>query len=188
MIRKILLVMSGVFALVALVAAPASAQYPDITVSPGTVGPGGTVTVTGQGCSPGEPVTISLRPSAEDADRAIPAAGAVVATTTADENGDFSADFVIPADAQPGSYDVVVECGGITRVAGLVLVADDATPPPSTPAPTDPGGQGSNNGGSGSGNLPGTGSNLNGYGLLGAGLLTIGGLFLLGARNRRSAA
>lgn len=166
--------------------APASAQYPEIVVNPGSITPGGSVSVSGKYCNPNENVTVTLRPVAA-ADRALPAEGIVVATTVANEEGEFNTSFNVPADATPGSYEVVVNCGGTERIVPIEVLSQNVTPP-STP-PTTPGGGGNgSSGGSGSGELPRTGSDLNGFGLVGAGLLTAGGLFLLGARKRRSAA
>ena len=56
MIRRMLI---GAVLLVVLGSQPAAAQY-DFSVTPGTVVPGGTVTVTGQGCQAYEEVTITL--------------------------------------------------------------------------------------------------------------------------------
>ena len=80
MIRKILLV---AVALVALMATPAAAQYPGLTVNPGTVRPGGNADFAGKGCQPGETVVIRLD-------------GTTVATVTSDTSGEFSGSFVVP--------------------------------------------------------------------------------------------
>lgn len=185
MFKKLLIVAA---VLVIGAAAPASAQYPEIVVNPGSITPGGSVTVSGKYCNPNENVTVTLRPVAT-ADRAIPAEGIVVATTVANEEGEFNTSFTIPADATPGSYEVVVNCGGTERIVPIEVLSQNVTPP-STPPTTPGGGNNGNNGsnGNGSGELPRTGSDLNGFGIVGAGLLTAGGLFLLGARKRRSAA
>ncbi len=182
MLKKILLV---AVVLVFGAAAPASAQYPEIVVTPGTVTEGGTISVTGKFCNPGENVVITLRPAASS-DRALPAEGIVVATTVADEDGAFNTSFVLPADVTPGIYDVVVNCGGTTRTETIEVLGRGETPPTTVPG-TTPGTTPGNNGSGGSGTLPRTGSDLNGSGLVGAGLLTAGGLFLLGARKRRTA-
>ena len=186
MLKKILMVTA---LLVLGAAAPASAQYPEIVVTPGTVIEGGTISVTGQFCNPGENVVITLRPAATG-DRAIPAEGIVVVTTVADEDGAFNTSFDLPPEATPGSYEVVVNCGGTIRTEIIEVLGQSVNPPstvPGTTPVTTPGPSG-NNGNNGSGTLPRTGSDLNGYGLIGAGLLTVGGLFLLGARKRRTTA
>ena len=185
MLKKILMVTA---VLVFGAAAPAAAQYPEIVVTPGTVTEGGTISVTGKFCNPGENVVITLRPAATG-NRAIPAEGIVVATTTADENGAFNTSFDLPPEATAGSYEVVVNCGGTTRIETIEVLGKNINPPstvPGTTPGTTPGPDG-NNAPGGSGTLPRTGSDLNGYGLIGAGLLTVGGLFLLGARKRRTA-
>ena len=61
MLRKMLM---GALLLIALAASPAAAQYDTVGVSPGTVTPGGTVTLTGQACLPNVEVTILLVPGA----------------------------------------------------------------------------------------------------------------------------
>ncbi|MCB0975940.1 MAG: LPXTG cell wall anchor domain-containing protein [Acidimicrobiales bacterium] len=158
-------------AAVALMAVPAAAQYPGIVVQPGRVTVDGTVTVTGKGCAPGETVTITLNQPGETT------GGTVVATVTTDAEGNFSASFNVPAGTQPGMYDVVSTCGDLVQSQPIEVLANDVT---------NTGGTGTGSG-VGSGNLPRTGSNLNGVGLVGAGLLVVGGLFLLVSRKRRSA-
>lgn len=172
MIRKILIT---ALAMMALVAAPAAAQYEPIVVQPGRVPPGGTVTVTGSACAPGDTVVITLQADGPAAIRSAPlqAEPVVVATVTADAEGNFSASFVVPADAKLGWYTVTATCGSITRHKRIQVAEADT---PATTVPSKPGG-----------NLPKTGSNLNGFGLAGAGLLAVGGLFLLAANKRRTA-
>lgn len=158
MVRKVLLI---ALAFVALLAAPAAAQYDDLVVSPGEVEAGGVVTVTGQGCPAGSEVVIALIPP-----------GTTVATGTADADGNFTIEFTIPEGTAPGTYTVQATCGDVVQSETIVVAGDTVTPPPGNPG--------------GGGNLPRTGSDLDGMGLLGAGLLAIGGLVLLGTRRRRS--
>ncbi|HEX2576239.1 MAG TPA: LPXTG cell wall anchor domain-containing protein [Aquihabitans sp.] len=182
MLRKVLI---GAVFLVATFAAPAAAQYVDVVVTPGEVAPGGTVTVSGQGCPPGSTVTVTLVPG--DVSGAIPSplpAGSIeVGTTTADGDGNFTLEFTVPADAEPGTYTVVTSCDGIVRGETIVVAATDAVPPGTTPGGT-PGTTPASSGGGGS--LPRTGSDVDRIGLIGAGLVAAGGAVALTARKRRS--
>lgn len=166
MVRKLLFT---ALAFVALSATPALAQYPGIVVQPGRVNPGGTVTVTGKGCEPGATVTITMRKAPDGTEE-------TVATITADEDGNFTISFKVPPGTPPGIYDVISRCGTVVQSQQIEVLGTSTTP-------TTPGTQ---PGGGAPGNLPRTGSNLNGVGLAGAGLLLVGGLFLLAARKRRS--
>ena len=163
MIRKMLI---GAAALLVLFAAPAAAQY-DFTVGPGTVEPGGTVTVTGGSCWHNKPVVI--RVTQKSATKAV---GDVIFETTVitDDQGNFSLTFEFPPDAEPGVYVVAAYCDG-TEVASQEVEVAGASPTTTT----TPGG----------GTIVRTGSDLNGLGLLGAGLLTIGGIILIATKGRR---
>lgn len=161
MFRRMLI---GAFALIALVAAPAAAQY-DFSVGPGNVTPGGDVTVSGEGCSAGAEVTITL--TLLQATRAAVGESVVVATVTADANGEFNLTFQIPADAVLGRYKVEAFCDGASVGSAEINVV----------APSS--------GGGGQGTIVRTGSDLNGLGLLGAGLLTAGGIILIATKSRR---
>jgi hypothetical protein len=167
MFRRMLI---GAVLLVALMAAPAAAQY-DFTVTPGTVEPGGPVTVTGEGCSPGAEVTITLT-QISDA-RAI-GDTIVVATVIADENGAFTVTFDIPEGTAVGTYEVAAICDGEQVASAIIDVVDPgtATTTPATPPDDD---------------IVRTGSDLNGLGLLGAGLITAGGIVLIATKARRHA-
>jgi LPXTG-motif cell wall-anchored protein len=114
MVRKVLI---GALMLVALFAAPASAQYPDFTVNPGSVEVGGNATFQGRGCQPGETVTITID-------------GRVMATVEADGAGEFSGSF--RADLAPGNYTVVATCGDVVNTSPLQVRGASTTPPPST--------------------------------------------------------
>lgn len=164
MIRKMLIAAA---ALVVLFAAPAAAQY-NLVVGPGTVEPGGTVTVSGGSCAFNSPVVIRVTQKT-----ATKAPGDVIFETTviADDKGNFSLTFEMPADAEAGVYIVAAYCGG-TQVAAQEIEVGSASP-----ATTQ-----ANNGG---GTIVRTGSDLNGLGLLGAGLLTVGGIILIATKTRR---
>lgn len=168
MFRRMLI---GAVLLTALFAAPAAAQYP-FNVSPGTVVAGGSLTVSGQGCEPGAEVTISMVEASPQ--RAV---GDVIftATVTADENGNFTYTFTVPAGTPVGTYEVKAECGNGVVYSAFVDVVD-ATTPTTTP------------GGGSTAPIVRTGSDLNGLGLAGAGLITVGGIILIATRSRRHAA
>ena len=165
MFRRMLI---GAMMLIALVAAPAAAQY-DFNVSPGEVQPGGQVSVSGEGCSPGAEVTITLTQISSS--KAI-GDTIVVATVIADENGRFTATFTVPEGTAVGRYEVAALCDGV-QVASRFIDVVDGTTATTTPASggTDP--------------IVRTGSDLNGLGLAGAGLITVGGIILIATRNRR---
>lgn len=171
-IRRVII---GAMLLVALAASPAAAQY-DFNVNPGEVQPGGTVTVSGQGCQANEEVTVTMTEGVTpDIDRAAKAAGDVIVTTTAtaDAEGRFTVTFVVPEGTPVGTYSVDAYCGGVHVGHSVVDVVGASTP-------TTPG-----NGGGGP--IVRTGSDLTGLGMLGAGLLTAGGIILIATRSRRHA-
>ena len=185
MIRKAII---GAVALVALMAAPAAAQYAVVTVTPTQVSSGGVVSVTGTMCPANSEVNIYLVAGDQTAlaSKAAPApeGGVLVGTLTADASGSFSTSFTIPAGTAPGVYTVVTTCGDFTD-ATLIEVMGDQTTRPTTPGTTPTGNNGGGGSSGGGGNLPRTGSNLNGLGLMGAGLLTVGGLVLVATRKRQ---
>lgn len=163
MVRKMLI---GAAVLLALFAAPAAAQY-DIIVTPGEVSPGGAITVSGQGCAPGAEVTITLT-QISDA-RAI-GETITVATVIADADGRFTMTFQVPEGTAVGRYEVAATCGG-EQVASAFIDVVSTTPGTTVPANSGP--------------IVRTGSDLNGLGILGAGLLTAGGLILVATKRKR---
>lgn len=196
MFRKILF---GATFLVAVAASPAAAQYVDTNVTPGSVAAGGEVTVSGSDCPGGSEVNVYLVPGDQTATyggpASAPADGALVATVTADGDGNFTTSFTVPDDTEPGTFTVVTICGDFSDAETIEVLADSTTPtttPGTTPSTTPSGGTGGTGGTGGpgvtEGALPRTGSNLNGAGLVGAGLLTAGGLFLVASRKRRTTA
>lgn len=164
MVRKMLL---GAFALVALVATPAAAQY-DFVVTPGTVTLGGDITVAGEGCTPGDEVSITLTQLSEATTNRAVGDAVVVATTTADGEGEFTVTFPVPDGTTPGTYEVEAFCSGYSVGSSIIEIVGP--------------------GGGGGGTIVRTGSDLNGLGLLGAGLLTGGGIILLATKSRRNRA
>lgn len=168
MLKKMLI---GAFALIGLLASPAAAQYV-IDVTPDTVLPGGTVTVTGDKCGRFAEITITL--TQLTAQRAV-GDTVEVGSGQANENGEYSVDVTIPADAEPGEYELSVFCDGQFVQSARITVVGPSTPTsqPGTPPRGD--------------DIVRTGSDLNGLGLLGAGLLVGGGIVLFATRNRRHA-
>ncbi len=69
-----------------------------LVLNKSSVAPGGTVGVSGSGCTPGGPVTV-------DAD------ARVTATATADGQGSFQARLTFPSSFGTGRYDLVARCG-----------------------------------------------------------------------------
>jgi len=165
MFRRMLI---GAALLVALAAAPAAAQYP-FNVSPGRVEAGGALTVSGKGCEPGAEVTIVMVEA--PAQRAV---GDVIYTTTvtADANGNFTVTFNVPVGTPVGTYEIKAECNDGVVFSQFIEVVDGST---ATTAP----------GGGSTGPIVRTGSDLNGLGLVGAGLITVGGIILIATRSRR---
>jgi hypothetical protein len=182
MLRKVLV---GAILMVALAASPAAAQYSPTVVSPATITPGGTVSVSGQACTANQMVTITLQP----VDRSRPPV--TVATVTADAKGNYSSSFVVPAGLPLGTYAVGSSCG--TGVAGKtisVVAPSTATTQPGNGSNGGTGNAGntSSSGSAGSGGgLARTGSDLDRMGLAGAGLLVAGGLLLVATKRRRHA-
>lgn len=108
--RKIVLLTAAVLLAAVAFAVPASAQYGD-SPSPGVSNPSPTVgsdlTVSGSGCGAGSTVTISLD-------------GEVVATTVADDDGNFSVDIQVPDE--PGNYVLSIGCEASGLAAGSLNV------------------------------------------------------------------
>lgn len=192
MLRKMLI---GAAALIALMAAPAAAQY-DVVVTPTDVLAGGVVSVTGQGCGANSKVYVRLQ-------RITPPRQTIYTNVLrADAQGNFTFQIKIPKNAKPGTYRLQARC----RRDGTEKAGDDdwdkweqGNPKATRSIQTGEirgqwlyweaivtvraapaGGPGTGNG-----TIVRTGSDLNGLGLLGAGLVAAGGIVLLGARNRR---
>ncbi len=95
---------------------------PVIVVPAGAVEPGATVTVTGSGFDPGEQVTLTLSSDPE-----------VVVTVQALEDGTFTADIVVPTDAEDGSYPLVAVGAESQTPAQGVIAVESAEEPPADP-------------------------------------------------------
>ena len=148
-------------AALAVFVGPAIAQaqsYPPsgeaLTVSDSRVARGQSITIRGGGADPGASVQIVIR-------------GEVVATTTADGDGNFSASFAVPSGLQIGTYTVTARSNGVILASLQVAV-------------TTTSGSGS------SGDLPFTGTNtLPCIGIgIGVGLIALGSSLLLMSRRR----
>lgn len=83
--------------------------------SAGSAAPGGTVSLRGSGCDAGSRVVIAID-------------GDTVATTTADDDGDFSAD-VDEAPTEIGRHEVTATCEGATVSVPLDLVQTSSDSP-----------------------------------------------------------
>jgi hypothetical protein len=169
-----------------LLAAPAYAQedYPPdsdegLTVSESTVAPGETITISGDGADPGATVTFRLvksSSSALGANRVILAGPRLAAhvrpqaqssvslgSTTAADDGSFSATLTIPSGLDDGTYTLIASSGGEVLATATVRVLAAA----------------------GTGALPFTGSDVAPGLAIGATLIVAGGLLLLAVRRRR---
>jgi hypothetical protein len=171
-------------ALVALAAAPAAAQY-DFSVSPTVVQAGGVVNISGEGCGPFSTVTVKVTQRSS---------GDVIFSglDQTDAAGEFSFDITLPSNLAPGFYDLEARCpldGSLDRSTRLqgVVEGDDLVFRAVIEIVADGGGT-PGGGGVDDGDIVRTGSDLNGLGLLGAGLLTVGGLVLIATKSRRSTA
>lgn len=118
-------VLRSLIIVAALVLTPVSIALahgkPVITVEPGVVPAGGTITVTGSEMEPGEVFVLTL----EGPTSSIPL-GEATATGEGGEGG-FVAKFAIPADVAPGSYTVRAATEeGEAAVADLTVTAPSA--------------------------------------------------------------
>lgn len=135
MMKKFALALVAVAAMILGVGGVANA-YPlggqSITISPSTVSPGGSVTVTAN-CTPGESVTITLESSSVtipcETDDTRPtnagiATGIVNAPTTV---GSFDGTVTGTVSGPLGSFTVTVQTSGTTPTSGLPTTGGDGT-------------------------------------------------------------
>jgi LPXTG-motif cell wall-anchored protein len=168
-----------------LLGAPAYAQdYPPasdegLTVSESTVRAGETITVSGDGAEPGATVTFRLvkSSSALGASKVLLAGSRLAAlvrpqaqssvslgSTTADDDGSFSATLTIPSTTDAGTYTLIASSGGEVLSTATIRVLAAA----------------------GTGALPFTGADVAPGLAIGATLIVAGGLLLLAVRRRRN--
>lgn len=138
-----------------------------LTADPTTVRPGDTVTIDGSGF----PADCTLGISVGSCD-----ASDSIGIVTTDENGNFTIDWVVPANQKPGDVLICTTISSVEVTASVTVASTSAT---TVPAAT--GGQG------GSGVLPKTGSQILPF--LGGGviLLVVGSLLVLSSRKRKTA-
>jgi hypothetical protein len=103
--------MAGALAAAALLASAAPALAQSLSVSPASVAPGASVTVSGNvgsGCMHGDQVTVISGAFGGTQEFA----GVPAVFTNSDSAGAFSASAPIPATRAPGNYSVSARCGG----------------------------------------------------------------------------
>jgi hypothetical protein len=158
---------------VILLAAPAAAAAPTLSVHPGAVNAGGSVQVSGS-CQPNTTGFAISHAFLHDASHDFAGVGAAPFSTNA--TGKFAVTAQVPSSIAAGSYSVTARCGGgnLGVTATLTVTAAVASDPASAPPTAVPAGTGglATTGGSGHGQL----ELLGGAGLLaGAGLLLAAG-------------
>jgi predicted extracellular nuclease len=140
---------------------------PQLTTSTDVVAPGTVIEVSGAGFTAGETIRIELHSTP-----------VVLGTTTAREDGSFSAEVTIPETTAPGAHTIVAigATSGITA-AKTITVSEGAQPGDEHPADEDPSSNDDEN-------LSPTGGD-SGLGTLAAGtILLAGGAAILFARRR----
>jgi LPXTG-motif cell wall-anchored protein len=107
------------------------AMDPTLTVEPGAVYPGDTVSVVGQGFPAGVPVAVQLRDAEGN-----PVGDAVMVTP--DEACGFITDLTVPEDAEPGDHvvEAVPEDGSEGAEAPLEILEPGTNPPGECTNPT----------------------------------------------------
>jgi hypothetical protein len=153
------------FALIVAVAAvglsfsaPAFAYGPNAATvgdSASSIGPGGSLTVSGSNFAPGDTVTIVLH-----------SAPVTLGTTTVNASGAFSAVVTIPSDTAPGQHEIVAsDTDGDSASTSLLVTG--TVPLAATPS------------------LPFTGADIAALSGVGAVALALGGMLILTGRRRR---
>jgi LPXTG-motif cell wall-anchored protein len=165
MLRKSLMLITAIAAMLALSGGAASAQdggYNGSTTVPGdeietvTVVRGEQLDVGGSDCAPGSEVVVTW----DD--------GTVMTTTTADGAGDFATTVTVPKETALGMHMITATCGDLEQFLNVNVLAE-------TLNNVD------------EGTLARTGSNTAPLVGIGAAALVLGGAFLYGARRPRTA-
>lgn len=86
-----------------------------ISISPLTIAPGGTVTITGEGFPPDVSVPLFFN-------------GDEIGAPVTDEDGAFSFLYTVPADATTGTVTFEALCGAFTLTTNLTVTAGQVTP------------------------------------------------------------
>jgi LPXTG-motif cell wall-anchored protein len=164
MLRKSLMLITAIAAMLALSGGAASAQDGGYgsTTTPGdeietvTVVRGEQLDVVGSDCAPGSSVVVTWDDGTE------------LTTTTADDNGDFVTTVTIPMSTSLGMHMLTATCGDLEQFLNVNVLAE-------TLNNVD------------EGTLARTGSNTAPLVGIGAAALVLGGAFLYGARRPRTA-
>jgi PGF-CTERM protein len=149
----------AIAAAVCVLAGPALAQeYPpqgeNLTVNDSRVVVGQTLTISGDGAKPGAEVNIIFASTPR-----------VVATTTANGSGAFSATFRVPSDAEAGTHTISAVSNGTVLSSITIVVAGASSDDDGLPF-------------TGSNTIPGIG--------IGIALIGLGTVVLMASRRRRS--
>ena len=146
-----------------------------VSLSSTAARPGDTLTVSGSGFVPGEPVSIVLHSTPVE-----------LASVKADESGAVVTTVTLPTDTAAGTHEITLT-GAYSFVAGSVSLT---VPGPGGPA-TDPGNAGQGSGstpasasGSGTAQLAATGAEIPSAALLGGALMLLLGLAVIRIRRR----
>lgn len=175
MIKRTLAVVAVATAgILALLTGPASAQVPPATYQPNAtqtlsatvVTPGQVITVSGTGCPANSKVSTRFDTTP-------------VGSTVADSMGSYTERVTIPTNATVGTHTIVSTCGSVVLSSTITVRAASTGGTGGTTTGTT---------GTTGGTLPRTGANSRPLVNMGLGLLAVGGLFLVVARKKRSAA
>jgi len=147
-------------------ASPAIPQYGpgpctvNVSVSPHTVGPGQSVTVTITGTCDGDTFTVTIHSTPE-----------TLGTMTTDANGNVTGSFKIPTDLSPGQHTLTIgDVSGNAASVSIVVTGQPTTGPAASAPPS---------------HLPLTGTDAGMLGGIGATAVGTGGLLVLATRKRR---
>lgn len=159
MTKKLLLITTIAVGVLAFLAGPAAAQYPDgpsASIDDTSVLAGGVVNITGQDCLDDDVVDVTLD-------------GELIGTLPVADDGTFGGAITIPADTAPGTYTLEATCGSDVLSIEITVSAAGVTPTGNDPA------------------LARTGTSVDGLVKIGGGLLVAGAAATLIATKRRTA-